>query len=406
MFSFKVRFATCFFSFFLTFFPYLASAKTSDKTVILVSIDGMRWDYIKRHKASYLSSLAETGFSAEKLQPIFPSKTFPNHYTIVTGLYAEEHGIVGNHFYDGQREESFLLKKRSAVEDGSWYGGEPIWITAKKQGLRTACFFWPGSEAAIMGMRPDIYKVYDESITQKERVDRVLSWLEKKDRPHFITLYFSKVDSMGHKYGPLSSETAKAVEKVDGMLKRLHKGVEKRGLADKVDLVVVSDHGMAQTSKDRVIDFASFFDSSQFSKTLFSSTMMMLWPKDAKKPLYKKSAFFDVYPRKAIPARYRFQKNHRISPYVAIARPGYVFRKEGSKKKKLLAGTHGYDNRHPDMAGILIGHGPSFKRQKIGVAENIDIYNLLSHLLAIKPAKNSGSNKLVGLVKKQNDMRL
>ncbi|PKM05607.1 MAG: alkaline phosphatase family protein, partial [Gammaproteobacteria bacterium HGW-Gammaproteobacteria-7] len=222
--------------------------------MILISLDGFHPDYLQRGLTPSLQRLAEQGARAEWMNPSYPSLTFPNHYTLVTGLRPDRHGIIHNTMRD-QTLGDFALHRREAVEDGRWWGGEPIWVSAKKQGLRTATLFWPGSEAEIGGLRPDEWREFSKALPPKQRVDTVLGWLDRApdQRPHFITLYFEHVDTASHDFGIDSPQANAAIATVERALAQLLDGLEARGLADAVHLVVVSDHGMAQTSAERVV---------------------------------------------------------------------------------------------------------------------------------------------------------
>ena len=243
--------------------PEIASAARSAAPVVLmISFDGFRWDYPELHGAPALLALAKDGVRAESLVPSFPSKTYPNHFTLVTGLRPEHHGMIANTMWDSEWKVSFSLADRSAVEDGRWWEGEPIWVNAERHGMITASSFWPGSEAAIGGVRPTYWKRYDERAADEVRVDEVLSWLElpAAKRPRLITLYFSEPDRSGHAFGPASQQAATAVAHVDAMLARLREGVEKRGLDGTVDWIVVSDHGMMQTDLANSIVLEDYID--------------------------------------------------------------------------------------------------------------------------------------------------
>jgi len=226
-----------------------APDRPNQETLILISIDGFRPDYLEWYDAPNLSALAREGVSApDGMLPVFPSKTFPNHYSIVTGLYPSSSGMLSNTMYDEESDSWFRMRDRSAVEDPVWWGGEPIWVTAEKQGRVSATYFWVGSEAPIQGIQPTFWYRFDGSVPGKERVDQALAWLDLplQERPTFITLYFEDVDSIGHRFGPESQEVEEAVARMDGLIGRLLVGLRERTLLDSVNLMIVSDHGMAE----------------------------------------------------------------------------------------------------------------------------------------------------------------
>src|SRR5579862_268420 len=224
-----------------------ATQQLSKPYVVLVSLDGFRYDYARKFHAEHLLALAAQGASApEGMLPSFPSITFPNHYTIVTGLYPGHHGIVANSFYDPARKQAYRYHDAKAIADGTWYGGTPLWVLSVQQGMRSASFFWVGSEAEIQGIRPSYYLKFDASFPNGKRVEQVLAWLHlpPEQRPHFITLYFSDSDTAGHEYGPDSPQVAAAVHELDSEIGKLVDGIKESNL--RVDLIVVADHGMVK----------------------------------------------------------------------------------------------------------------------------------------------------------------
>src|SRR6202142_4418471 len=253
-----------------------ARRQLAKRYVILVSLDGFRYDYAKRHPAQVMLSLAARGASApEGMLPAYPSITFPNHYTIVTGLYPEHHGIVANTFYDPSRKEVYSYHDAKSVGDGTWYGGTPLWVLAEQQGMRSACFFWIGSEAEIQGFRPTFYLKYDAKFPNEKRVDQVLAWLHlaPEQRPHLITLYFSDTDTAGHQFGPDSQQVADAVHELDSEIGKLMDGIKESKLP--VDLIVLADHGMAA-----VKDAPVHLDQYGLNPSLFAPIVGLgLYPK-------------------------------------------------------------------------------------------------------------------------------
>src|SRR5215469_11814908 len=299
--------------------PPNATAQQAKHYVILVSLDGFRYDYAAKYGATSLQALASRGASApDGMIPSFPSLTFPNHYSIVTGLYPEHHGIVANSFYDPGRKESFAYTNPKTAANGTWYGGTPLWVLAEQQGMRAACFFWPSSEAEIQGKRPSYYLAYNETVPDEERVDQVLAWLKlpAEKRPHFITLYMSDVDHAGHEFGPDAAETAAAVHHVDEMVGRLSAGITRVALP--VDLVVLADHGMEKlqggwVSLDEWADLANFETSGAL---LYARS-----EEDAErayKSLLGASDKFKVHRRANVPPSLHFDSNPRAGDPVVI----------------------------------------------------------------------------------------
>ena len=370
-------------------------------TLILIGLDGFRWDFLKHDVTPTLNRLAALGVHAERLIPSFPSKTFPNHYTIATGLRPGEHGLVANNIWNPRTRETFGLGNRAAVGDGTWYGGEPIWVTAEKAGIPSAPLFWPGSEAEILGIRPSLYLTYDDDMPGNDRVDLLLEWLElpADERPGFLTLYFSDVDTAAHRHGPEPSPgLASALSRVDGAVARLVAGLAQRGLSSSVDLMIVSDHGMSSTSRDRVILLDDYIDVDT-ARVIDWNPVAALWPDDDKiDEIYHLLA--DAHPHLAVyrgqdlPERYEFTGHERIAPIIGIADDGWSI----SSRSNLArcpqcfdGGSHGYDHRLESMGALLIAYGPSFHEGiEIGPIENIHLYNVMCAVLGLEPADNSG----------------
>ena len=250
-------------------------------TVILISLDGFRYDYLQRYRPPNLNALARTGVRARWMIPSFPTKTFPNHYTIATGLYPQNHGIVENNIYDPEFDAVFTLSDRAEVENSRWWLGEPIWVTAEKQGQRTASVFYPGTEAEIAGIRPTFWKRYDKEVSNEQRVETILSWLDlaAEQRPTLLTLYFSDPDDAGHAHGPISLETKRAVAKVDREVGSLIAGLRDRAILNQVNLVIVSDHGMASVNWRRAIRLDEMFDLNLAARIFWTRELVSIFPK-------------------------------------------------------------------------------------------------------------------------------
>jgi alkaline phosphatase D len=375
--------------------------------VVLVSLDGFRWDYAKRDGATHLLAIGKQGvWAPEGMLPSFPSLTFPNHFTIVTGLYPEHHGLVANSFYDPAKQARYAINDPAAVTDGGWYTGTPLWSLAESQGMRTACFFWPGSEAKIAGYRPTYYLRFDNKIDDNARIDQVLAWLHlpAAERPHFITLYYDEPDHEGHQYGPDAPETKAAVVKVDRLVGKLKEGLDATGLP--IDLVVVSDHGMAKVQGDWITldKFADLTNFETAGSLLYGKT-----EEDAARvynQLKKASSQFVVYRRKDVPGELNFRDNPREGDPVVIATGPFIIRAHGPPAGKQESpppvGMHGYDpHKMPEMKASFYAAGPDIlPGHTVRPFENVNIYPWLAHLLGLTPPKSDGSlNVLAGTLR-------
>jgi predicted AlkP superfamily pyrophosphatase or phosphodiesterase len=377
-------------------------------TVILISVDGFHPDYLNKYSAPTLSMLASQGVRARWMTPVYPSLTFPNHYSIATGLYPDKHGIVGNSIYDPEFKQTFSLSKREEVQNGRWWLGEPIWVTAEKQGRRAAAFFFPGTEAEIGGKRPSLWKTYDDKIPNSERVDTALSWLDRPDseRPSLILTYFGDVDHAGHQSGPDSDEVRQAVAEVDTALKRLVDGLKSRGIFERVNIIIVSDHGMARIDPSQVILLDDYFDPKQAEAIVWNGCSVNIFSSPgAEQTIYsalksKTIPHVAIYRKRDTPARFHYSGSKRIGDIVAMADEGWTLLSRERYRPPTRAatggayrGAHGYDNRIESMRAIFIAHGPAFKQsQVVEPFENIEVYNVMAEILRLKPANNDGGD--------------
>lgn len=365
--------------------------------VILISLDGFRADYLDRFEAPNVRGVLERGVRAEAMIPVFPTLTFPNHYSLVTGLHPERHGIIGNSFFDPARNESYSLSNREAVEDGTWYGGEPIWVTAERQGMVSACFFWPGSEAAIQGVRPTFWNVYDVTIPLDTRVDTILDWLRlsPERRPHMITLYMSDVDSASHRSTVGTPEVQEAIATVDGAVGRLLEGIERLPVRDRVYVVLTSDHGMVDTSVDRIVAFESLIDMEGV-RVGASGAVAHLHVSDGpgraqaiRDRINARVQHGRAYLRDEVPLRLRHREHPRIGDVVVIMDEGHTIATAASiaSRRREPMGMHGWDPALPSMHAIFVAAGPRIRRgTTIPPVENVDVYPFLTELLGLRPA--------------------
>ena len=373
----------------------MAPAQAERPLVVLVSIDGFRPDYLNKGITQVLSKLAADGASGP-MRPSFPSVTFPNHYTLVTGLHPDNHGIVGNNMIDAELG-SFSLRNKEAVTDRRWWDdGEPIWVTAENAGLVTGTMFWPGSEADIRGVRPTHWTEFDQSMPGNTRVDRVLGWMDlpEQDRPDLATLYFDIVDTAGHRHGPDGAETSEAVRDVDASMGRLVEGLKARGLFDRTVLLVVSDHGMAATSPERVTYLDDLVDVEAV-RIIYSGAVTILNPVPGREAevdaaLIGSRPHLDCWRRGEIPARFKLGSHPRVPAVVCASEPGWLLVTRDRPVTR-EGGAHGYDNASPEMAALFIAHGPGVvKGRRLTDLDSVDVQPLLGRLLGIAVPQGDG----------------
>lgn len=384
------------------------AAKPAPPPLLLISIDGYRADYIGRGLSPTLAALAKGGVTAESMQPSFPSLTFPNHYTIVTGLRPDHHGMVNNTMFDPALGE-FTLSNRKAGADGRWWAqGTPIWETAGRSGLNTATMFWPGSEAPIHDYRPDHWQPYDGSVTPEQRVDQVLAWLDlpADQRPGFLTLYFDDVDHAGHEHGPDSRQVNAALGKVDVALAHLVDGLKQRQLFDRINLIVVSDHGMASVPAKNSVMIEKLIPLDHV-QTVSMGVLAGFNPKPGfdfakiEARLEKPQKHMQCWDKTRVPERFVYGSHPRVPQLICLADVGWrittsAYQAKKHKDGKLSLGEHGYDNADPRMKALFVAHGPSFREGvQIPAFPNVDVYPLMTHLLNLTPAKNDGDYNAV-----------
>jgi predicted AlkP superfamily pyrophosphatase or phosphodiesterase len=378
------------------------SAQNARPALILVSFDGWRWDYAAKAPTPNLQRLIARGVRAEGLIPSFPPRTFPNHYTIVTGLYPAHHGIISNSIYDPPTGRLFATSKPEEVRDAMWWGGEPLWVTVEREGGIAASMFWPGSEAPIHGVLPTYTKAYDAAFPPNARVDQVLRWLDlpAAERPSFVTLYFSDADDAGHDFGPESAEVRAAITGVDRHLGRLLDGLEARGLTDRVNVVVLSDHGMAAVSPDRAVVIDEYISLADVTLVELSP-MLGLFPKPGKeeeihRALVAAHPRLKVYRRGETPAAWQYRDHPRIPPLIGVVDEGWQVLTRAmvdeirSGRRTASGGQHGYADA-ASMRGVFVAAGPSFTQgATVPAFANVHVYNALAGALGMTPAPNDG----------------
>ena len=369
--------------------------------VVMLSLDGFRWDYQEKTTTPTLDYITKHGVKADGLQPAFPSKTFPNHYTIATGLYPGNHGLISNSFYAPDLQQYYSIGDRTKVENGKFYGGEPIWVTAEAQQVKTGSYFWVGSEAKIKGYRPTYWKRYDHKFPYLQRVDSVISWLNKPyaERPKLITWYLDKADGIGHRYGPDSKKLCNTVTMLDSVIGYFLDEVNKLDIKDSVNFIVVSDHGMHAIDSNKVVYLSQYIKPQWVNTLIGGNPFVLLYPeknfKDSILNNLSSVSGISAWAKEDIPERYHLKQNKRVPQIVIVANEGWSVQSDPSHKV-YTGGTHGYDNTISDMNGIFYAIGPNFKQDyKAGQLYNTDIYNLIAKILDIKPAPNDGDSERI-----------
>lgn len=396
-----------------------AVMKAKVSPLILISIDGFRYDYLKRGLTPNLLKLCKQGIHGP-MKPQFPSYTFPNHLSIVTGLYPESHGIVGNSFYDPNLQDYFSYNRQEDLKESKWWLAEPIWNAVQRFGMKSATMFWPGSESSIGGMRPNYYRTYDGEVSTDARVNQVLEWLKmpEEEKPQFISMYMSLVDDAGHLYGPDSEELNEALIEVDLGIGKLIKGLKEIGIDKSVNLLIVSDHGMVEIRDDErfhiylddLID-----DMQERLQWVDYGPMASIIPLPGEedsiiselRSAQMRGVPFMVFKREDLPEEYHYTSSSRIAPIILIAKKGYVIDFRGGDW--VPRGAHGYDPNLPEMQALLIATGPEFRdprhsagrriNHSVKGISNLDVYPLMMNLLKITPAPNNGTMSLVNLIK-------
>ncbi len=358
----------------------------NEQSVVLISIDGFRWDYIEKHHASHLKTISEQGVRASKMRPVYPSKTFPNHVSIITGLLPINHGIVENSFCDTQRNDCYKMGK--GKEDSTWLNGIPLWNLAKMQGLKSAAYFWPESDARFNGMLPDYFYHYSQHSDYQRRVDQIIQWLSlpKTQRPRLVVSYFSLVDSMGHEFGPDAKETYAAVQKLDNLMADLTQRLN--DLDDNINLVIVSDHGMANVDPEKSIKINELpYDDNFIVKNTGPRVLYYAKPKSKAdingftKRLSEAAGGRYIVLTEQQKRDYHYNKGSRVGDIILQTDAPRVFTEN---KKASYLGTHGYAYSE-EMAATFIATGPAFKQGvRLDEVNNLDVYPLIAKILGLE----------------------
>ncbi|HPP39321.1 MAG TPA: ectonucleotide pyrophosphatase/phosphodiesterase [Candidatus Kapabacteria bacterium] len=365
--------------------------------VLLISLDGFRWDYAERGITPNLDKIKQEGVSALSFKPSFPSVTFPNHLSIITGMYPQNHGLILN-FFENLYGERYRLSDTNAVKNPAWYWGEAFWETARRNKIITASYYWPGSEVWDENRRPNYYKAYNHNEPHENKINGIIEWLKLpyNERPHFITLYFHDTDSEGHKHGTNSPQIDSTIAVLDSLIGVIRQRIELIGMKDSVNIIILSDHGMTNIREDGIINIKEIIGEIDCDVNS-SSAITMIKPKNEKdielvfNKLKKAEQNYKVYYKKDVPAYWNFSRNPYIYPIVVIADVGYKL--IYGKSTYNAVAEHGYDSHHIDMHGIFFAVGSKFKKNyRVGTLENVDIYPLLCEIFKIDGRSNIDGN--------------
>jgi predicted AlkP superfamily pyrophosphatase or phosphodiesterase len=377
------------------FFVAIAVSVAARPYVLLISIDGARWDYISREKTPNLWQFAEEGVRASSLKSVFPSSTFPNHISMITGMYPENHGIIANNFRNSFTEEEFSLRDRKAVKDGRWYNAETFWQYAGRWGIRTASFHFPGSDIYPEYRRPDYVVEFSLNIPFINGVNQVVKWfsLPEEKRPRFVTLYHDMIDHHGHEYGPGSSELGLQLRKVDTTFGLLLRGLELKDMLDSVNIIVASDHGMATVDPDQVVDFEPMLEGIAYEMLGYGPYAHFYAADSTIDEIYavlkKNEQNYRIYRREDMPPGFHYSASPNIAPLVAVAEPGWLLVDGMQKSRLTLKGVHGYEPHWKPMQGIFLADGPDLKKScKAGTLRIVDVFPLLCIMFDIPVPAN------------------
>ena len=376
--------------------PWQAWAAGRDNYTVIISLDGLRWDYLDAYDVPFMQQLAREGVKAV-MQPSFPSKTFPNHYTLATGLTPDHHGIIANTFWDREKGVEFSLGNKVTRADGKYYGGDPVWLTAKHQGVKTATVFWVGSDVAIHGEHPTYWRDYQtQQLDFEGRVDEILRLLKmpEKDRPHLVMAYFEEPDRSGHDYGPMNRLTRRAMEDMDRLLSLMWTRIQMLPIASQVNLIITGDHGMTSVDPKRFVDIDDVLPKHWYTRFCNDYPTLIY----ASAPQYIDSIceamqhvdHVRAWKAADIPAYLAYGTNKNMGDVIVLPDVGWLFADKPSGKQR---GSHGFDHMAADMQVGFRAIGPDFKvgYEKPDRFRNVCLYPLLCYLLGVTPSPNDGN---------------
>jgi len=374
-----------------------ADTGTLDTYVVVVSLDGFRWDYQDLYETPNFDKLEKRGVKARYMISSFPTKTFPNHYTLATGLYPDHHGIINNSFYAAELDGVYRIGDRAMVTNPDAYFGEPIWVTAEKQGVKAASYFWVGSEAAILETSPSYWYTYNHDIPYVPRVDQVIEWLKMPlaERPGLIFLYFDQPDGIAHRFGPEHQETGDQVSYLDSILGYLRSEISELAYGELVNLIVLSDHGMGPTSPDRYVNLEEYVKEEWTTSVIGGNPVYLIEPAggcaDSITMALNNVEGVSAWQKEDIPQHLHYGTSPRFPGIVAVADSLWSIGTT-TDASGYSGGAHGYDNAFSDMNTIFYAEGPAFKENYSAAPfSNVEVYGIIAEILGLDPAATDGN---------------
>uniref|UniRef100_A0A673N4S7 Ectonucleotide pyrophosphatase/phosphodiesterase 5 n=1 Tax=Sinocyclocheilus rhinocerous TaxID=307959 RepID=A0A673N4S7_9TELE len=366
-----------------------SSQQDEQSQLLLVSFDGFRWDYVNRVPTPNFRALMDEGVQVEQVENTYITKTYPNHYTLVTGLHAETHGIVANEMYDPIHNRSFSMEGSEVYDAWWWEEAVPLWVTNQKAGLKSGAAMWPGSDVAIGGTYPTHYLSYNASMTFETRVEKLIDWFSGPEAINFGVLYWEEPDESGHNLGPESPLMDVVIADIDEKLGFLRGKLRTAGLSDKVNLIVTSDHGMTQLSHDKIIELDTYVSRDLYT-WIDKSPVVGILPKEGKNEYNNANPNMVVYKKEEIPDHYHYRHNVRIMPLIIEVKEGWTVMQ--NRNGSFMLGNHGYNNSLPSMHPVFVARGPAFRRDYTKASmRSVDLYPLMCSILGLKPLPNNGS---------------
>uniref|UniRef100_A0A673MZ50 Ectonucleotide pyrophosphatase/phosphodiesterase 5 n=1 Tax=Sinocyclocheilus rhinocerous TaxID=307959 RepID=A0A673MZ50_9TELE len=381
---------SCFLSCLSVLLQTSSSQQDEQSQLLLVSFDGFRWDYVNRVPTPNFRALMDEGVQVEQVENTYITKTYPNHYTLVTGLHAETHGIVANEMYDPIHNRSFSMEGSEVYDAWWWEEAVPLWVTNQKAGLKSGAAMWPGSDVAIGGTYPTHYLSYNASMTFETRVEKLIDWFSGPEAINFGVLYWEEPDESGHNLGPESPLMDVVIADIDEKLGFLRGKLRTAGLSDKVNLIVTSDHGMTQLSHDKIIELDTYVSRDLYTWIDKSPVVGILPKEEVYNSLKNANPNMVVYKKEEIPDHYHYRHNVRIMPLIIEVKEGWTVMQ--NRNGSFMLGNHGYNNSLPSMHPVFVARGPAFRRDYTKASmRSVDLYPLMCSILGLKPLPNNGS---------------